>query len=327
MWRVDYIHGKGEPASLELLGSRAVLGIAESLAGPDFVPTYESMVMKSAGDGAPVPWHQDAVHARRHRLFNVDIYLDDSRRGAGALHVIPGSQVRRTDACALAETHGWELPGAIEVELEAGDVLVHDDMIVHGSPPAAGNALRRTIYFEFRAAQSILEDGPWTPEWMDARLRLVPLALAERARWVGPDEQFEWRVAPDLRPDGLRRRRGRAAGRAHRPHARGVVQRRLTLGPAGPTRDRALRFTGTVRTVVSTSSPHRSNSRRSSSPATRGAHGPRAARCGKPARTCGRKTEASRDSSTMWTHGGCSTIESIARRRDGGLSALHEEIT
>lgn len=200
MWRVDYIHGKGEPASLELLGSRAVLGIAESLAGPDFVPTYESMVLKSPGDAAPVPWHQDAVHARRYRLFNVDVYLDDSRSGAGALHVVPGSQVRRTDACALAETHGWQLPGAIEVELDAGDVLVHDDMIVHGSPPASGNALRRTVYFEFRAAQSILEDGPWTPEWMDARLHLIPLALAERARWVGADERFEWQVAADLRP-------------------------------------------------------------------------------------------------------------------------------
>lgn len=200
MWRVDYIHDKGERASLELLGSRAVLGIAESLAGPDFVPTYESMVMKSAGDGAPVPWHQDAVHARRHRLFNVDVYLDDSRSGAGALHVIPGSQTARTDACALAETYGWALPGAIEVELEAGDVLIHDDMVVHGSPPASGNALRRTIYFEFRPARSILEDGPWTPEWMDARLRLIPLALAERAQWVGPEDQFEWRISPDLRP-------------------------------------------------------------------------------------------------------------------------------
>ena len=200
MWRVDYLHSKGERASLELLGSRAVLGIAESLAGPDFVPTYESMVLKAAGDGAPVPWHQDAVHARRHRMFNVDVYLDDSRSGAGALHVIPGSQMRRTDACALAETYGWALPGAIEVELEAGDVLVHDDMVVHGSPPATGNALRRTIYFEFRPAGSILEDGPWTPEWMDARLRLIPLALAERARWVGADEQFAWHVSPELRP-------------------------------------------------------------------------------------------------------------------------------
>ena len=200
MWRVDYIHAKGEPASLELLGSCSVLGIAESLAGPDFVPTYESMVLKAAGDGGPVPWHQDAVHARRHRMFNVDVYLDDSRSGAGALHVIPGSQMQRTDACALAETHGWELPGAIEIELEAGDVLVHDDMVVHGSPPASGNALRRTIYLEFRPAQSILEDGPWPPEWMDARLRLIPLALAERARTVGPADRFDWRISAELRP-------------------------------------------------------------------------------------------------------------------------------
>jgi phytanoyl-CoA hydroxylase len=200
MWRVDYIHSKGEPVSLELLGSRAVLGIAESLAGPDFVPTYESMVLKAAGDGAPVPWHQDAVHPRRHRLFNVDVYLDDSRSGAGALHVIPGSQVRRTDACTLAETYGWELPGAISVELEAGDVLIHDDMIVHGSPPASGNALRRTIYFEFRPAQSILEDGPWPPEWMDARLRLIPLAIAERAKWADTHDRFDWHISEDRRP-------------------------------------------------------------------------------------------------------------------------------
>jgi phytanoyl-CoA hydroxylase len=200
LWRVDYIHDKGEAASLELLGSPSILGIAESLAGPDFVPTYESMVIKSAGDAAPVPWHQDAIHARRHRLFNVDVYLDASRSGAGALHVIPGSQRSRTDACALAETHGWALPGAIEVEMEPGDVLVHDDMVVHGSPPVSGKALRRTIYLEFRAAQSILDDGPWTQEWMDARLRLIPLALAEHARHAAPDERFEWGVSRALRP-------------------------------------------------------------------------------------------------------------------------------
>jgi hypothetical protein len=114
MWRVDYIHSKGEPASLELLGSRAVLGIAESLAGPDFVPTYESMVLKAAGDGAPVPWHQDAVHhaaapaVQRRRLPR-------RRRaaGAGALHVTP----RLAEASARTRArsprrYGWALPGA-----------------------------------------------------------------------------------------------------------------------------------------------------------------------------------------------------------------------
>lgn len=200
MYRVDYLHDKGEAASLELLGSPEVLGIAESLAGPDFVPTYESMVFKSAGDGAPIPWHQDAIHPRRHRIFNVDVYLDASLSGQGALHVVPGSQRQRTDACAVAEEHGWELPGAIEVELQPGDVLVHDDMIVHGSPPAVGNALRRTVYLEFRSAHSILEDGPWSPEWVDSRLRLVPLALAEHARRWPAGERFEWRIDEALRP-------------------------------------------------------------------------------------------------------------------------------
>jgi hypothetical protein len=109
--------------------------------------------------------------------------------------------MRRTDACALAQEHGWQLPGAIEVELAAGDVLVHDDMIVHGSPPTeGGSAMRRTIYFEFRPAQSIIEDGPWSREWMDKRLRLVPLALAERARWADADARFDWRASPQLRP-------------------------------------------------------------------------------------------------------------------------------
>ena len=200
MYRVDYIHAKGQPASLELLGSPAVLGIAESLAGPNFVPTYESMVFKSAGDGAPIPWHQDAVHSRKFRLFNIDVYLDESRPGAGALFVIPGSQHRRTDACGLADRHGWNVPGAIEVDLQPGDVLVHDDMIVHGSPPVTGKALRRTVYLEFRAAEHILSEGPWTAQWMDARLRLLTVGLLEHARRAEPADRYRWRIEPGLRP-------------------------------------------------------------------------------------------------------------------------------
>jgi len=99
MFRVDYIHDKGSPATLELLGSPAVLGIAESLIGPNFVPTYESMVFKQKGDGAAINWHQDAVHPRNSRIFNIDIYLDPSRTGEGALRVIPGSQRSTPDIC------------------------------------------------------------------------------------------------------------------------------------------------------------------------------------------------------------------------------------
>lgn len=199
MFRIDYLHNKGRAESLELLGAPEMLGIAESLCGSNFVPTYESLVSKNEGDGAPIPWHQDAVHPRRHRIINVDVYLDSSRAGEGALRVLPGSQHAKTDVCLVRDEHGWAPPGAVQVELEPGDVLVHDVMIVHGSEPVRDNPLRRTIYYEFRPAEQILTEGPWGRDWIDARMRLLPLALTEHARRRPDAAQFDWQPTEDLR--------------------------------------------------------------------------------------------------------------------------------
>ena len=202
-FRVNYLHNKQEDVSLELLGSPQVLGVAESLCGPNFVPTYESMVFKKAGDGESIPWHQDAVHTRKHRVFNFDLYLDASRKGAGALRVVPKSQLRIQDACNIAVEHGWEPEGVIQVELEPGDVLLHDVMVLHGSERTLGKNLRRTIYYEFRAAEMILAEGPWDAAWIDRRMRLIPLALKKYVTSHPHQEQFDWRVSDDLRPQPL----------------------------------------------------------------------------------------------------------------------------
>jgi hypothetical protein len=201
LFRVDYVHDKGNSASLELLGSPALLGIAESLAGQAFVPTYESLVFKEEGDGAAIAWHQDAVHPRMHRIFNIDIYLDRSLRDEGALRVVPGSQRKAVDICALTEEHGWDVPGAVPVELEPGDILVHDVMLVHGSAPVTGNRLRRTLYYEFRPAEQILEEGPWDADWVRRRLRLIPLGLAEYGRRNPGEPGFSWQAPGHLRPE------------------------------------------------------------------------------------------------------------------------------
>jgi ectoine hydroxylase-related dioxygenase (phytanoyl-CoA dioxygenase family) len=201
MFRVDYVHDKRQPASLELLGSPQVLAVAESLCGPNFVPTYESMVFKSEGKGVAIEWHQDACHPGNYRIFNLDVYLDASEVGSGALKVVPGSSKRRQDICAVAADYGWEPPGVIDVPMQPGDVLVHDVMVVHGSEATDGKALRRTIYYEFRAAEEILEDGPWDRSWIDQRLRLVPLALRRHAERFPTADQFSWNVAPAFKPD------------------------------------------------------------------------------------------------------------------------------
>jgi hypothetical protein len=200
LFRINYLHNKEEAASLELLGSPEMLGIAESLAGPDFVPTYESLVFKNTGDGAPIDWHQDAVHPRSQRIFNVDVYLDESRKGAGSLRVAPGSQKQVVDVCQLQEEFGWDAPGVVQTELNPGDVLVHDVMLVHGSEATLANKLRRTIYYEFRAAQQIIAEGPWDRDFIDQRLRLVSLGLAEWKSQNPREAGFEWKVAPELAP-------------------------------------------------------------------------------------------------------------------------------
>ncbi|WGM18629.1 phytanoyl-CoA dioxygenase family protein [Paenarthrobacter sp. OM7] len=200
LFRINYLHSKQESASLELLGSPEMLGIAESLAGPNFVPTYESLVFKNTGDGAPIDWHQDAVHPRTHRIFNVDVYLDASRRGAGSLRVAPGSHNHIVDVCQLEEEYGWDAPGVIQTEMNPGDVLVHDVMLVHGSEATLANALRRTIYYEFRPAEQILAEGPWDHSFIDQRLRLVALGLAEWKKQNPTRAPFAWNVDKELAP-------------------------------------------------------------------------------------------------------------------------------
>jgi ectoine hydroxylase-related dioxygenase (phytanoyl-CoA dioxygenase family) len=200
MFRVNYLHNKGQSASLQLLGCPQVLAVAESLCGRNFVPTYESMVFKEEKDGAPIIWHQDAVHPRNYRIFNYDIYLDASVADNGALRVLPGTQSHKQDFCNLEKEYGWTPPNVTIAEMQPGDVLLHDVMVAHGSPEVEGKARRRTLYYEFRAAEQILAEGPWDSEWVDKRLRLVPVAL-EAYRQAYPDaDQFEWKIDEDYRP-------------------------------------------------------------------------------------------------------------------------------
>ena len=203
LYCVNYLHNKGRHASLELLGCPQVLAPVESLCGPNFLPTYESMVFKMPGDGEAVPWHQDAVFTRRWRVFNYDLYLDPSRAGSGALHVVPRSHRQIHDVCKVRDQRGWNYPGQITIEMDPGDVLIHDDMVLHGSPRVQGKALRRTIYFEFRCVEQVLAEGPWDRDWMEKRLRLTGLALRRHRERYPDASQFHWDIDAQYRPPEL----------------------------------------------------------------------------------------------------------------------------
>lgn len=202
-FRVNYLHNKGESASLETIGSPEILAIAESLCGKNFVPTYESMVFKMAGDGEIIPWHQDAVfQERKYRIFNIDIYLDKAGPATGALRVMPRTQTAIHDVCRLNDgTYDWANGPHEIVDMEPGDVLVHDDMVVHGSPRTLDAPLRRVVYFEFRPIEQIITEGPWDRSFADQRLRLIPVALKHYQDEFPNRPQFHWNCDPAHRPN------------------------------------------------------------------------------------------------------------------------------
>jgi ectoine hydroxylase-related dioxygenase (phytanoyl-CoA dioxygenase family) len=216
-FRIEYVVDK-LPACRALLGHPVVLRAVEALQGPDFIPTWDSMVFKREGGGAAIEWHRDAGADQCdgvRPIFNVDVYLDASDAENG-LFALPGSQ-RWSDAeaaRACAERNAgdsFRRDGAVALPMQPGDALLHDILLVHGSP-AARSGLRRVLYYEFRPADVELAIGPHTPSYVPLKQRVLRACLRERAAvpYARGEEPFAHRptaafaAAPEAGPVAYR---------------------------------------------------------------------------------------------------------------------------
>lgn len=194
---LTYLHSHPNSASLRLLAHPTILDLAKRMVGDDFVPTFESLVFKLPGNGSSVPWHRDANFDRStgHRIFNTDIYLDDSVEENGVVWVVPGSvHWSREKIAEYLALPTFEKPGMVAATMNPGDILLHDIMVLHGSDINHSDKLRRVIYYEFRSARQILSTKSWNEEWISARLKLLQHALHERKThpYASDDEQFPY---------------------------------------------------------------------------------------------------------------------------------------
>ena len=209
-YRVEYVIDKTD-AGKALLGHPFVLRSVEKLQGPNFVPTWDAMVFKREGMGVAIPWHRDAgvAHSREDvaPIFNVDFYLDEADL-TNCLWGIPGSHrwppekaqamIDRLNAGGAFHTE----EGALPLPMQPGDVLLHNILVLHGSP-AARSHLRRVVYYEFRPAEIESEIGPHTPEYLPLKQRVLLACLEHRARtpYAAGETPFEYQPnAPHLPP-------------------------------------------------------------------------------------------------------------------------------
>jgi phytanoyl-CoA hydroxylase len=213
-FRVEYVIDK-RTACRALLGHPFILRSVEALQGQGFIPTWDSMVFKNAGAGAGIPWHRDAgthaVHpelSHRFPIFNVDFYLDRADR-SNCVWGILGSNTwaqERADAAIAELNHGGfqHLHGAVPITMEPGDVILHNILALHGSPPTTG-ALRRVIYYEFRPGPIERAMGPHTPPYLGLKQRVLLACQRERARtaYAAREEAYAYAPEPGHEPANL----------------------------------------------------------------------------------------------------------------------------
>lgn len=158
-----------------------LLGLVELIYGPKFVPFDESIVIKLPENGSEVPYHQDGKthYEIKCRGLNLGIYLHPSTEANGCLRAIPGSHLEGlSNVAAMREDHGPILPGSETIKTKAGDVVLHDRSIIHGSLPNTSSDLRITVYFGFHKLKSIqsIYDEPHIMR----RAQVVSLCIKER---------------------------------------------------------------------------------------------------------------------------------------------------
>ncbi len=197
LMRYDDVLAVDRDAVLDLLACPAMIAVARDLCGRGAVPLQVDILYKHHHPHPVILWHQGAPHPRGYPYLNVGIYLDDADAGDGCLRYVPGTQHELQDICALAEEHGWEIPDVVEQPAKAGDILVQDMMVLHGSQPKRKPGVRRTVYVEIRPAAGIVESGHQTEQWADLRLRWMALVLRRAPASDWPDS---WRDEVPVNP-------------------------------------------------------------------------------------------------------------------------------
>ncbi len=192
------------PACLRVYAHPGLLTLAEAINGPDFTPFTEGLFIKDAGLGAAVSWHQDGDTHWDNPDFDEDIHgfnFMGQVYGSTAVNgvwVIPGShKTGRADIVKMVQEAGSErLPGAVPIICNAGDVVINNRQIIHGSFANSGFETRVTINFGFHRRASVLnirgagihaEATTMDAAFIETRSRIIGLAIDARQQRF-PDE-------------------------------------------------------------------------------------------------------------------------------------------
>ena len=152
---------RGDRAFHDIAHDARILDMAGAVMGPDLVLLFTHLFCKPPESPRTVPWHQDGPFWPIEPMASCTVWLalDKVDAGNGAMQVIPGSHLEHYRPHELVDDPDSTLNREIRVrdfdegkahtiELEPGQVSIHDIGIVHGS--AANSSGRRRAGFAMR---------------------------------------------------------------------------------------------------------------------------------------------------------------------------------
>lgn len=194
------------PSGLPIYGHPALLRIAETINGADFTPFNDVIFVKQPGLGGSVAWHQDGVTHwdspdwdQGVHGFNFQVQLFPTT-AANALWIMPGThKLGRADIRGMVKANGGseQLPGAMPLVCEAGDVTIVNRQTLHGSFANSSPDIRISVTFGFHRRTSVLGQKPalsmtatgdvYDAARIDRRASVIQVAINARRRKY-PDE-------------------------------------------------------------------------------------------------------------------------------------------
>ncbi len=206
------LHGmcQAMPSGLRVYGHPHLLAIAEAVNGTDFVPFNDAIFVKQPGLGGSVAWHQDGVthwdspnwdHGIHGFNFQVQLYPTTP---ANCLWAKPGTHKQgRADIKGLVAANGGseQLPGAVPLVCEAGDVTLVNRQMLHGSFANTSPDIRISITFGFhrrssvlgaRGALSMAGDGVYDEQRIFDRSAVIAVAIDARQQYYPHERRFHY---------------------------------------------------------------------------------------------------------------------------------------
>jgi phytanoyl-CoA hydroxylase len=153
------------PEFQDLAKNPQILNALEAVLGEDIFLYENSLVYKPKNKNNEVPWHQDFMsRPTEPRKFIAWIALDKVTKENGAMKLIPGShklgftswyQVAGETHHTRANVDNFDLSQAIYAELNAGDVLIFNQLVLHSSDRVSVDAPRRAYRVAYQGFEQI----------------------------------------------------------------------------------------------------------------------------------------------------------------------------